>query len=300
MRREIGPCPGVTVRFVPVSRMRVYAFLSLAAALVTAGMALGGCARSAEERQLDDMRAEIDRIVESRDRADQTVLAPEAAESQAATVSAPVRALQPADQDAVTLLGRTVADPADDYADTEDPSPRPNLRVIGSARPTSRGAWRDDQVEQTGSDDAAGDSSHAGSLDPAAPRAYDAAMALVNAKHYDRALDALASFLVRWPDHPYADNAMYWRGECYYARGEYLRASEQFEGVLARFPAGDKVPDAWLKLGMSYQKLGDPAKAKECFDRLAQSYPQSDAARRIPPVTIQAATPRGPASEDHR
>ncbi len=41
-------------------------------------------------------------------------------------------------------------------------------------------------------------------------------------------------------------------------------------------------------------------KAKESFDRLTQLYPQSDAARRIPPVTIPATTPRGPASEDHR
>ena len=281
--------------------MRLYAFLPPAAVLVLAGTAAAGCARSAEERQLDDMRAEIDRIAEQRDRADQSVLAPEAADSQVATVSAPAHAPQPADQDAVTLVGHRSGDWADDYADTEDTTPRPSLRVIGSTRAVSRGAWREDQVEQTGPDDAAGDSPRpAGALDPAAARAYDAALSLVNAKHYDRALDALAAFLVRWPDHPYADNAMYWRGECYFARGEYLRASEQFEGVLARFPAGNKAPDALLKLGMSHQKLGDPAKAKECFDRLAQSYPQSDASRRIPPVTIQAATPRGSASEDHR
>ena len=70
--------------------------------------------------------------------------------------------------------------------------------------------------------------------------------------------------------------------------------------MIARFPAGNKAPDALLKLGMSQQKLGDPVKAKESFDRLTELYPQSDAARRIPPVTIPATTPRGPASEDHR
>ena len=139
-----------------------------------------------------------------------------------------------------------------------------------------------------------------GRLDPAASGAYDAAMSLVNAKQYDKALDAFAAFLVRWPDHPYANNAMYWRGECYFARGDYRRAAEQFEGVVARFPAGNKAPDALLKLGMSQQRLGDPVKAKESFDRLTELYPQSDAARRIPPVTIPATTPRGPAPEDHR
>jgi tol-pal system protein YbgF len=284
--------------------MRVYAFLSRSTALVLVGLAVGGCASTAEERQLGDMRAEIDRITDSRDRADQEMLAPEAAESQVPMVSAPAPAPAaiPADQDTVTL-GRGDGDSNNDYADTEDATPRPSIRLFGSTRASTRGGWRsDDQVEQTPADDAtgAGSARPPGGLDPAASRAYDAALSLVNAKQYDRALDALTAFLVRWPDHPYADNAMYWRGECYFARGAYLRASEQFEGVLARFPAGNKAPDALLKLGISHQKLGDPTKAKECFDRLAQTYPQSDAARRIPTVAVQSATPRGPASEDHQ
>src|SRR5260221_11371122 len=125
-------------------------------------------------------------------------------------------------------------------------------------------------------------------------------MSLVNGRQFDKALDSLAAFLVRWPDHPYANNAMFWRGECYFAKGDYRRASEQFEGVIARFPAGSKVPDALLKLGMSQQKLGDPVKAKESFERLTELFPQSEAAKRIRPFTIPATTPRGPPSEDHR
>jgi TolA-binding protein len=70
--------------------------------------------------------------------------------------------------------------------------------------------------------------------------------------------------------------------------------------VVTRFPAGNKAPDALLQLGVCRQKLGDPAAAKEAFDRLTQQYAQSDAARRIPPVTVPAATPPGPASEGHR
>ena len=137
-------------------------------------------------------------------------------------------------------------------------------------------------------------------LDPQAKPAYEAALALVNAHQYDRALDALASFLVKYPDHPYADNAMYWRGECYFAKGDYLHASEQFEGTVTRFPAGNKAPDALLKLGMSRMKLGDPGKAREYFDRLAHAYPQSEAARHIPTVFTSATTPHGAGSEDHR
>jgi tol-pal system protein YbgF len=274
----------------------------LAGAALVLG-ALAGCARTAEERQLDDMRSEIDRIQESRDKADRSAMEPAAADSQVPSVSpsppAAPPASEPADQDALTL-GPREAEITDDYADTEDPTPRPNIRVLGSPRASERGGWRgEDRVEQTLPDDGTA-SSGAGKLDPAAPVAYDAAMSLVKARQYDKALDALASFLVRWPDHPYANNAMYWRGECYFARGDYRRASEQFEGVIARFPAGNKVPDALLKLGVSQQKLGDPVKAKASFDRLTELYPQSEAARHIPPVTIPATTPRGPASEDRR
>jgi tol-pal system protein YbgF len=274
--------------------------LSLASAAL-ASVALAGCARSAEERQLDDMRSEIERIQESRDQADRATMEPEAAESKEAPMTTPALAAkaEPADEDAVTL-GTSRASATDDYADTEDPTPRPSIRVLGSARGAERGSWRgQDRVEETAPDDVATPSSGT-KLDPAAATAYDAAMSLVSARQYDRALDALAAFLVRWPDHPYADNAMYWRGECHLARGDYRRAAEQFEGVMARFPAGDKVPDALLKLGITYQKLGDPTKAKAYFDRLTQLYPQSEAARRMPPVTSPASSPRGPASEDRR
>jgi tol-pal system protein YbgF len=119
-------------------------------------------------------------------------------------------------------------------------------------------------------------------LDEDAKRSYDAALGLVNAKHYADALDALAGFLVRWPDHPNADNAMYWRGECYFAQGDYAGATKEFEGLLARFPMGNKAPDALLKLGICEQRLDDAPLARRHFDRLRREFPHSDAAKHIP------------------
>jgi tol-pal system protein YbgF len=119
-------------------------------------------------------------------------------------------------------------------------------------------------------------------LDEDAKNSYDAALGLVNAKHYTEALDALAGFLVRWPDHPNADNAMYWRGECYFAQGDYADAAKEFEGLLARFPMGNKAPDALLKLGISEQRLDDAPLARRRFDRLRREFPHSDAAKHIP------------------
>jgi tol-pal system protein YbgF len=184
---------------------------------------------------------------------------------------------------------------SDDYEDPEDTSPRPKIRVLGAPRVGGRGNWRSDQQVVEGlSDDGSGPPAlgRGTVLDPEAKRAYDAALSLVNARQYGSALAALAAFLVKWPDHPYVDHAMYWRGECYFARADYTAASEQFEGVVARFPGGSKAPDALLKLGMCHQKLGHASQAKASFDRLLQEYPQSDAARRAPNL----ASSEGPGS----
>ncbi|HEX8793545.1 MAG TPA: tol-pal system protein YbgF [Polyangiaceae bacterium] len=262
---------------------------------------LPGCARDAEERHLDEMSQEIDHLQVDRDEENAKVLAAEAADTHFATEAMPARRPAPSEPPPPSWNVGDEGQGDVESPDTEDPTPRPTIRVYGSSRSVRGGAGGDDTAS-TFVDDSGNTTSvpsgSGGALDPAAKPAYEAAIALVSARQYDRALDALAAFLVKYPDHPYADNAMYWRGECYFAKGDYLRAAEQFEGVVTRFPAGNKAPDALLKLGMSQQKLGNPLKAKEYFDRLAQAYPQSAAARHIPPVTVPAA--QGPASEDHR
>ncbi|HEY3822264.1 MAG TPA: tol-pal system protein YbgF [Polyangiaceae bacterium] len=283
--------------FVPLAPCPPFA---LAVRLVGVGLAVSlglGCAHNGEEKQLDEMLATIDEVQHDRDVAEQDMMASSIADTHGAS-GVPARQPAPALPPPESIgIGDGPAEGLDS-PDTEDPSPRPTIRIFGSAH-TGRNAWREDQVEQSGggADDG---QPHASALDPEAKPAYESALALVNARQYDRALEALAAFLVKYPDHPYADNAMYWRGECYFAKGDYLHASEQFEGTVTRFPAGNKAPDALLKLGMSHQKLGNPAKAKECFDRLAHAYPQSEAARHIPPVFTSATTPHGAGSEEHR
>jgi len=168
----------------------------------------------------------------------------------------------------------------------DDPGPRPVIRAHGAGHAQT--------VEETLPDESQApraDGPRPSALDPDARKAYDAALALVNGKQYTQALDAFAAFLLKYPDHPYVANAMYWRGECYFAQGDYLRAVEQFEGVVARFPLGGKTPDALLKLGICQQKLGNPQKAKTYFDKLTSEWPRSDAARRIPQPTRETVKP---------
>lgn len=183
--------------------------------------------------------------------------------------------------------------------DPNDPSERPEIRLQGaggpSARPLRGKTARRGEARIEAADEGAHDgAARASILDPDARKAYDAALALATSRQYDRALEALSAFLVKYPDHPYAENALYWRGECYFARGEFLRAAEQFEAVLARFGGGKKAADALLKIGVSHERLGSPERAREYYDRLQREYPRSEAAKKIPQSNESSARGAGP------
>ncbi|MBI2896709.1 MAG: tol-pal system protein YbgF [Deltaproteobacteria bacterium] len=109
--------------------------------------------------------------------------------------------------------------------------------------------------------------------------AYEAAFALFRARRFDEALVSFASFRDRFPRHSYADNALYWRGECYYAKREYRAALAEFEAVFTRYPGGNKAPDAMLKAAYSRAELGDVPRARAALLRLVELFPESDAAR---------------------
>jgi tol-pal system protein YbgF len=246
---------------------------------------LGGCARgeSAEERAMAQLREELGRVQQASERMEERLAVLEIQAAESRQKRPPPTAPPPPPR--VVQLGH--ADPrAPVVDDPDDGTPRPTIRVTGSAQ-GAKGRPAPPVIEQTIPDEGSGPSvggaaRKPSALDPRARKDYDDALALVRAKKYDQGLEALGAFLLRWPDHPYAENATYWRGECYFAKGELPQAVEQFEGVIARWPLGNKVPDAMLKLGLSYQKLQSKEKARAWFDRLRRDFPKSEAAGRIP------------------
>lgn len=288
------------------ARPRVFPF-----AVFLAPLAFGllvGCAHteSAQDRQMTQLREGLVRVQADHDRFDQRLNSmevqmseehasppPNKSASSARTPDLRVVHLSPDGAEQIQASSETAG--TLNGMDPEDTSARPSIRVTGGqARPGRRGApgIREQHIEETLPDEATNGGSSGppiqsnaprpAALDLEAKRTYDAALSLVNQKQFNQALEAFAAFLVKWPDHPNADNAMYWRGECYFAQGEFSRAAEQFDGVIARFPLGNKVPDALLKLGLSQQKLGNAQKAQLQFDRLQREFPRSEAVRRIP------------------
>jgi tol-pal system protein YbgF len=246
---------------------------------------LSGCGRgeSAEERSMAQLREELGRVQQTSDRMEERLAVLEIQAAEGRQKKPPPSAPPPPPR--VVQVGP--AEPRVPVADDpEDTAPRPTIRVTGSGQ-GAKGRPGPPIIEQTIPDEAVGPSlggsGHKPSaLDPRARKEYEDALALARDKQYDKGLEALGAFLLRWPDHPYAENATYWRGECYFAKGELPQAVEQFEGVVARWPLGNKVPDAMLKLGLSYQKLQSKEKARAWFDRLRRDFPKSEAAGRIP------------------
>jgi tol-pal system protein YbgF len=278
---------------------------SIALAALALGLACGtGCAHeTVAARQLASLEEGLNRDTAERDRLDPR-LDPDRLTQQSQSKSLPRTPPSGPAIPHVLALGAGEnggpSGPASEQQgalsgeDTNDTTPRPVIRVVGTGavRRAGRAGGRDDRIEETLPDEPeagarVGPPIQVGAppssaLDPAARRAYDAALALVNGHDYDRALDAFAAFLVKWPDHPNADNAMYWRGECYFAKGELSRAAEEFDGAVKRFPMGNKVPDCLLKLGICEQKLGNRPKSLSYFERLSREFPRSEAAHRIP------------------
>jgi tol-pal system protein YbgF len=161
---------------------------------------------------------------------------------------------------------------------------------LGPARATEAGGPSSEGTASHGGEQVSDPSSRSTKGEKPAPalartgakREYDAALALLNAKSYDSAIEGLTAFLVRYPDHPHAENAMYWRGEAFQAKGEYARAVQEYEGLIARFPFGTRTAEALLGLGICEQKLGQGERAEQAFAELRERYPKSTAAHKVP------------------
>lgn len=100
-----------------------------------------------------------------------------------------------------------------------------------------------------------------------------------NGKHSE-ALTVLGSFVASSAGHAYADDALFWRGECYLAMGKPLRAVGEFERLLSRYPSSDKTASALWRIGYAYDRLGDSTQALAHYFRVVDEYPTTEVARK--------------------
>ena len=108
---------------------------------------------------------------------------------------------------------------------------------------------------------------------------YRAAYRLYTTGQYARAAKAFSAFAARHPHHDYADNAIFWMGQCLYKQNRFKQAAAAFRRVLKRYPSGNKAPDSLLKLGLSLKALGAKADAKRVLTQVVDIYPNTRVAR---------------------
>ncbi|MBF6622563.1 MAG: tol-pal system protein YbgF [Pseudomonas stutzeri] len=108
---------------------------------------------------------------------------------------------------------------------------------------------------------------------------YDAAFDLIKAKDFDKASQAFAAFLRRYPQSIYAGNAQYWLGEVNLANGDLQAAGQAFAKVSQVYPQHSKVPDSLYKLADVELRLGNRDKANGIYRQVVADYPNSSAAQ---------------------
>ena len=143
-----------------------------------------------------------------------------------------------------------------------------SAKVAGSSGPFGTGRTGQEVSPGDGQDAPGGDESEVSStyrtgLDAYRERRY--ADALV---HFDKILSSA-------PYSEWADNAQYWKSECYYGMGKYSQSLIEFAKVFA-FSRTEKADDAQLKIARCHLALGEREKALMAFQKLLDEYPDSE------------------------
>ena len=99
-------------------------------------------------------------------------------------------------------------------------------------------------------------------------------------KDFMVALGGFSRFVKEYPEHEYADDAMYWSGECFFSQGKMLKAIGQNERLLRRYPRSDKTASALYRIGFVYDQLHDRERAGEYYFKVVEMHPGTQAARK--------------------
>ena len=114
--------------------------------------------------------------------------------------------------------------------------------------------------------------------DPEEKRQYDEAFALLRAGEFDKANQAFATFLRRWPGGGYADAARFWQGNALYGKRDYKEAIGTFRSFLVGAPDNPHAAEALLAIANSQAEMKDGKAARKTIEDLIKAYPSSEAA----------------------
>ena len=102
---------------------------------------------------------------------------------------------------------------------------------------------------------------------------YEAARDEYYNGNFGQAIKKLDTFVQKYPNSVYAGNAIYWKGESYYAQAQFTNALREFNNVHSQYPKSWKIADAQLKIGMCHMNMGDHQTAKNELNKLKKDFP---------------------------
>lgn len=91
--------------------------------------------------------------------------------------------------------------------------------------------------------------------------------------NFSLAIDGFKIYLENFSQSPFADNALYWIGECHFSQKEYEEAISRYNQLILNYPLGDKVPAAYLHKGISLMELDRKEEALSVFKLMVSKYP---------------------------
>ncbi len=112
-----------------------------------------------------------------------------------------------------------------------------------------------------------------------AETAFQEGMQSLKTGNVSGAVLKLQEFVVTWPRHAHADNALYYSGIGLLGLQDFEGAAAAFEQVLAEYPAGDARMESMLKLADCRLKLNQRDQASDLYAKLINTYPGTTAAR---------------------
>ncbi len=162
-----------------------------------------------------------------------------------------------------------------EVTDLDDPTGNaPTVEPHGAAEPEAA----PDASGDAGGE--AGETTTPATVEETGRELYDRALEQYLSQDYVEAELGFQRFLDAFPDSELSDNALYWIGECRFARGDNRGAMAAFQTMLHEFPLGNKVPDTLFKVGRTLERLGDTEGARRRFREVLRRFPDSDAAGR--------------------
>ena len=114
--------------------------------------------------------------------------------------------------------------------------------------------------------------------DPQEQAAYNLALDQFRKGQYKEAAEALAAFVIRYPNSPLAPTAQFYLGSSYYALKDFKDAIQRLSAMVQNNPNHPRASDALLVVAGSQVELNNRVGAKTTLERIVRDYAGTPAA----------------------